>query len=638
MLDGIRKATANWLGKLVMAVVVGFLIISFGIWGIGDIFRIYGRTTVAKVGSTEIGVEQFSHMYNERLRVLGQQLKRPITPDMARALGIDRRLLAEVISEAALDERARQLRLNLSDDEIARQITNDPNFRGPTGQFDRFLFEAKIRNAGYSEPRFAAEQRKVLLRREIAMTVSGPDTAPTTFADAMNRFQNEERAIEYVVLEPSAAGDIPAPDPEVLAKYFEERKARFRAPEYRKMVLLPISVDELARGIEVSDDDARRVYDDHPERFGSAERREIKQIVFQKADDARAAADRIAAGGAFAAVAAEFGKKDQDIVDLGLVTKAAVFDRAIADAAFALPEGGTSAPIAGRFGTSLVLVAKIEPGHSKSFEEVAPQIKKEIALERAKPKLLDTHDKIEDERASGMRIEEVARKLGLTSRTIEAVDRSGRGPDGKPIADLPAGTDVISAGFSTDVNVEADPVQLPSGGFVWYDVVAITPARERTLDEVKDKVEAQWHDEEVARRVSAKAAEMVDKLKSEASFPDVAAAAGVAVQPLWSLKRGHASGAIPAQAVDAVFRTAKGAPGSAEGNDPTQRIVFRVTDIKEPTFDPASAEGKQLVETLRRTLSDDLYGQYLAWLQADLGTRVNEDQLRRAVGGGGDSN
>ncbi|HLN10490.1 MAG TPA: SurA N-terminal domain-containing protein, partial [Xanthobacteraceae bacterium] len=385
MLDGIRKATANWLGKLVMAVVVGFLIISFGIWGIGDIFRMYGRTTLAKVGSTEIGVEQFRQLYNDRLRALSQQLKRPITPDMARALGIDRRLLAEVISESALDERARQLGLNLADDEVARQITNDPNFRGPIGQFDRFLFDAKIRNAGYSEPRYAAEQRRVALRREIALTVSGQVAAPKTFADAMNRYQNEERGIEYVVLGPSAAGEVPAPAPEVLAKYFGERKARFRAPEFRKLVLLPISVDELARGIEVSDEDARRVYDDHPDRFGSPERRQIKQIVFQKADDAQAAAGRIAAGGTFAAVAAEFGKKEQDIIDLGLVTKAAVFDPAIADAAFALPEGATSAPIAGRFGTSLVTIVKIEPGRSQPFAEVAPQIKKEIALERAKP-------------------------------------------------------------------------------------------------------------------------------------------------------------------------------------------------------------------------------------------------------------
>jgi peptidyl-prolyl cis-trans isomerase D len=634
MLDGIRKATANWLGKLIMAVVVGFLIVSFGIWGIGDIFRIYGRTTVAKVGATEIGVEQFRQTYNERLRVLGQQFKQPITPEMAHSLGLDRRLLGEMIAEAALDERAHQLKLNLPDAEIARQITNDPNFRGPSGQFDRFLFDAKIRNAGFSEPRYAAEQRKTALRREITLSVGVNMPAPKTAADAMNRYQNEERGIEYVLLEPSAAGDIPAPEPDVLAKYLEERKFRFRAPEYRKLVLLPVSADELVRGIEVSDDDARRVYDEHPDRFGSPERRQVKQIVFQKPEDASAAAERIAAGGAFAGVAAEFGKSEKDIVDLGLVTKAGMFDHALADAAFALPEGGTSAPIAGRFGTSLLNLVKIEPGHSKSFAEVAPEIKKEIALERAKPKMLDMHDKIEDERASGMRIDEVAKKLGLTSQIIEAVDRAGHGPDGQPVAGLPPGVDILSPAFLTDINVESDPVQLRNGGFVWYDVAAITPARDRSLDEVKDKVEAQWREDEVARRLSAKAAEIVDKLKAEGSFADVAAAAGLTVQPMWGLRRGRASGPISAPAADVIFRTAKGAPGSAEGNDPTQRIVFRVTNIKEPTFDAASPEGKRLIETLRRSLTEDLYAQYLTQLQADLGTSINEEQLRRAVGAG----
>ena len=65
------------------------------------------------------------------------------------------------MAEAALDQRARQLRLNLSDDEIARQIMADPNFKGPTGQFDRARFEQMIRQAGYTEPRYAAEQKRV---------------------------------------------------------------------------------------------------------------------------------------------------------------------------------------------------------------------------------------------------------------------------------------------------------------------------------------------------------------------------------------------------------------------------------------------------------------------------------------------
>src|SRR2546421_11006515 len=154
MLRGLRKASSNWLGKAIMAGVVGFLVISFAIWGIGDIFRGFGRSTVAKVGRTEITVEQFRSFYNERLRQFSQQVGRPISMDQARAMGLDRLVIGQLISEIVLDETARKLGLNLSDDEVAKQITSDPAFQGPNGQFDRFTFEQRIRSAGYTEARF----------------------------------------------------------------------------------------------------------------------------------------------------------------------------------------------------------------------------------------------------------------------------------------------------------------------------------------------------------------------------------------------------------------------------------------------------------------------------------------------------
>ena len=86
MLRGLRKASSNWIGKAVMAGVVGFLVISFAIWGIGDIFRGFGRSTVAKIGHTEITVEQFRTLYNDRLQQYSRQLGRPISADQARAI------------------------------------------------------------------------------------------------------------------------------------------------------------------------------------------------------------------------------------------------------------------------------------------------------------------------------------------------------------------------------------------------------------------------------------------------------------------------------------------------------------------------------------------------------------------------
>src|SRR5262245_57528070 len=144
MLRGLRKASSNWLGKGVMFAVVLFLVASFAIWGIGDIFRGFGRSTVAKIGRTEITNDRSRNLYNDRLQQYSRRLGRPITPEQARILGLDRLVIGQLISEVVLDERARALGLALSDAEVAKQITNDPAFRGPNGQFDRLRFEQTI--------------------------------------------------------------------------------------------------------------------------------------------------------------------------------------------------------------------------------------------------------------------------------------------------------------------------------------------------------------------------------------------------------------------------------------------------------------------------------------------------------------
>src|ERR1700755_2876640 len=144
MLRGMRKASSNWLGKISMATVMGVLIVSFGIWGIADIFRGFGQSTLAKVGHTEISANEFRQLYTDRLQQIGRQFGRPLTMDQARAFGLDRQVLQQTIAEAALDEKARQLGLGQSDAETMRMIYADPNFKGLNGAFDPLRFPAAI--------------------------------------------------------------------------------------------------------------------------------------------------------------------------------------------------------------------------------------------------------------------------------------------------------------------------------------------------------------------------------------------------------------------------------------------------------------------------------------------------------------
>lgn len=630
MLRGIHKATSNWLGRVITGAILGLIAISFAVWGIGDIFRGFGQSTVAKIGRTEITVDQFRQLYTDRQQQLIRQFGRALNAEQLRALGLHRQLLAQLIAETALDEEARNLHLAVSDAQVADRIRSDPNFRGFNGQFDQSRFQALIRQAGYTEQRYVAEQRKLILRRQIAGVLSDGLHVPATAVQIQHRYRNEERTIQYVLLDAKQAGEIEAPAPDVLSKYFDERKSVFRAPEYRKIEYVALTPSEIATWTQISDDDLKKAYEERRATFATPERRELQQIVFPNAEKAKAAAEQLSKGATFAELAAERKISEKDL-NLGLLAKSAILDKAVAEAAFALPEGGVSAPVEGRFGITIVRVVKIEPGKERSFQDVAGELKKELALERARAQIASLHDKFEDERGAGALLADIAKKLNLPTRTIDAVDRSGRNPEGAAVTGFPQGVDIISNAFTSDVGVENDALSVPGGGYVWYEVLDITPSRERPLDEVKDRVIERWRQEQIAARLRAKATELADKLKTSGGN-DAAILGELKWQTASGLKRDKSAAGVPARALGEIFSVAKGAVSSSEGDSPTQWIVFRLTDITVPPLDMQSEEAKQIRESLRTAYAEDLIAQYVGKLQTDLGAVINEVALNQAIG------
>jgi peptidyl-prolyl cis-trans isomerase D len=625
-----RKASSNWLGKIIMATVMGVLIISFGVWGIADIFKGFGQSTLAKIGRTEISTEQFRQLYTEKLQQIGRQFGRPLTMDQARAFGLDRQVLQQVIAEAALDDNARQLGLGQSDAETMRMITSDPNFKGVSGAFDPARFQATIRQVGYTEQRYIADQRRVSLRRQIANTITAGLEPPKTLIDALVRFQNEQRTVEFVKLGAAQAGTIDPPSPEALAGYFDDHKTQFRAPEYRKISFVIITPDEIGKWATVSDEDAKKIFEERREKLSTAERRQVSQIVFPNLEEAQAARGRIESGLSFDDLAKERGLNPSD-VDLGLVAKSSMIDPAIADAAFSLAPDTVSQPVQGRFGTALVKVGKIEPGTQATYESVAPQLKREIAAERARTQVASLHDKMEDERGGGASVVEAAQKLGLTAVTIDAVDRSGRTSNGQPVSGIPQGLNVVTQAFSSDIGVDNDPIQF-NGGYVWFDVLGITPSRERGIDEVKEQVETRWRDDQISSRLRAKATEMVQKLNQGGKLADEAASLGLKVDTAAGFKRDATLPGVPTSVIEAAFRTAKDAAAQASGAGGGDWVVFRVTDVSVPPVDLGSDDIKKLKETLLRGLSDEQVAEYVSKLESQIGTSINQSALAQVTG------
>ncbi|MFC7400323.1 SurA N-terminal domain-containing protein [Chelatococcus sp. GCM10030263] len=633
MLNRFRNAGKSWLGRIAVAVMFGFLIISFGLWGIGDIFRGYGANTAAKVGSVEISTQDLRNAYQADLARLIRQVRQPISAEQARQLGLENQVLSRLIGEAALDQRATELGIGISDQDIARTVMDDPMFRNAAGQFDRAAFDEILRTNGLNEATYLRDQRAVIIRRQLAESVVGAMTAPLTMREAIYRYGAERRNVSYLVMPASSAGQIADPDEAALQTWFDARKAVFRAPEFRGVATLVVTPNTLAKPDDVSDDEARKLYESaKATRFGTPERRTVQQIAFPNDADAQAAADKIKAGTSFDAIASERGIAPNDLT-LGTFAKSELVDPAIADAAFGLAQGAVSAPVKGRFATVLLRVTAIEPAQVKPFEEVATEIKQEIARSKAQAALTDIHDKIEDQRLSAKPLADIATELGLQTRTIPAMDRSGQDKGGKAIAGLQGGTALINAVFASDVGADNEPVSLPEGGYVWYDVTGVEPAHDRPLAEVRDDVLARWRADAIAKALSDKARALSERLDKGEPIATIATELSVPVKTAEGLARNTPKDDLTGPVVAQIFAVPSGKAGSA-ASDPEggSRVLFQVTAATVPPFITSTAQAGQLDEQLRTALSDDILSEYVADLQNTIGVTVNQQAVRTTFG------
>lgn len=631
MLEGIRIASRNWLGRLVMTVIMGFLILSFAIWGIGDTFRGFGQNKLASVGDSEITAEQFRNAWQNELTRYQRQLRRAISNDQARAMGLDQQVLSRLVTESLMDQEAKRLGLAISDEDIAKAILNDPTFKGPTGQFDRLRFNETIREAGYNEQGFIRAQREHYLRRQIADALVGGADLPQAALIVIDRYRAETRSLETIAFPPSAAGEIPAPTAEELTRFFDARKTAFRAPEFRKVTLLALTPATAARPQDVSDADVQKRYEDTKgQRYGAPERRQVLQLVFPNEQEAKAAADKIAGGATFESVAEERKVAPGDY-DLGSKARAEFFDKAVADAVFSLAENAVSAPVKGDFGHVLIKVKKIETASFRPLAEVADEIRKEIAAERVSRVLQDLRDKIEDQRASGKPLAEAAKDAGLQARVIESIDATGRDKNGQSVEGIVEPDNVLKAVFASDVGVDNEVLNTMDRGFVWFEIAGVEPARERALDEVKAKVEEEWRSDEIARRLREKLAEIVKAVNGGETLASVAEKNKLEVRAVTGVRRAGGGG-LNAGAVAQVFNVKVGEAGSAATDD-GGRILFKVTESFVPPFDGESAPMKQIADQLRTSVADDILSQFIAKLQADAKVTINQTAFRQATGG-----
>ncbi|MEL6948232.1 MAG: peptidyl-prolyl cis-trans isomerase [Pseudomonadota bacterium] len=479
------------------------------------------------------------------------------------------------------------------------------------------------------EADFISAQNSSAVRNQVTQAVAAGSILPKAFDEALNAYASEQRVFSYVVLneknieKPAAASDAQ------LDTYFAANKKTYDAPEYRKIAILHMTPATLADEKAITDEQVKRDYDSRQNAYKKPEQRRVQQIVFTSVEKAEAAKKTLAEGGFFETVLQENGRTVDD-ADLGLVSREQLLGKTnelFAETTFDLKPGSVSEVIQGPFGPTMIRVSEVVNANVTPLEDVAADIRKDLALRAAADRINELQERIEDARAGRVSLQEAAKSAGLDVRIIDAVDARGRDKNGKTITDIPESSSVLREAFRTEVGGRAPAIESQPNGFTWVDTLEITATRERSLSEVKAKVAEDWMKAEIQKAIEAKADAMAKATKAGQSLADLAKEAGAEVKTSASLVRNGREPGLPASAVAAGFKGDKSLVTVTPG-DGTSRIVLKVDEVKGANADPIP---DQQAQQINAGAQDDLMIQFIANLQSNYDVTHNPTLIQQLV-------
>ena len=627
MLDSLRNAAQTRVVKGLLAL----LILSFMVWGGQTLMVPSTPNAVVTVGDIKVSASDFRLAYERQIALLSRQLGTPLSRQQAQAFGVENQVYAQLVAGAALDQLATDMNLGLSEDRLARLIGEDPAFHGVNGQFDRLTFSSVLRNAGLTEQDYINNRSQVAVRSQIVDALTDGYTAPKVLVDAIGKYRHETRTIDYLLLSNANIDAVKTPGDDVLAPWFESRKANYRAPEYRKISYIKLEPEDLAAPDAVTEEELRADYEKRKESYRTPATRTVEQLTFPSREAADAAAAKLAAGTSFDDLVKAEGKTSADVL-LGDFTKDRMPDAKIADAAFAVAQdGGTTPVVEGAFGPVILRVTNIRPDAVRSFDEVKEELRKEIALDAAREQLVGLHDKIEDERAGGVTVKEIAEQLKLKLVTVDAVDASGKDQNGDEVKDLPEPRALLQEVFKADVGTDTLAVNIGRDGSAWFDVEEIIPARDRTLDEVRDEVAADWTAEQQRAALAAKAKELKERIEKGAKLADIASELGLVVETKTGLTRATNDASLSPAAVIAAFGGPNGHVANAPGIGGDGQVLMQVTAVEEKAPADALDNDSSQIEAIARASGDDILDQMVSTLQTAYGVSINQSLAETAL-------
>ena len=625
MLEFLRSKASGVLGILL----IGLLVIAFGLWGIADTFTGFSNSEIASVGSKKIDRQEFQLRYVQTTRDLSRRLGTTLSATDASNLGVTRQVLVNMLGGAALHEASDQMGLAFGDEAIAAAILKDPNFAGVNGEFDEPTFRAVLAQNGLDEKLFVEDQRRFHLTNQLTDASIDRALMPKLLMESLYQHFLERRVANYMILTLEQTDETGEPTDEELETFFNETRLRFAQAETRSGHALVVSPARFAELINIDRATLEEEYELSMSEFTVAEKRKVDQLVLADDTEAARVREQKANGVPFVEIVDGAGQSLEN-TDLGEIERGDMISADLAEIAFSMEKGEISDVIEGPLGYVVLRVRDIKPGATLSLDAVEDRLRQRIIYDRALEDMLAFTETVEDELAGGETLENIGQRFALDVIKIDNITNNGKTLDGRESALLARYDALTGLLFESSIGEDIPMQEMEDGSFIWLRLNDVTPSIVPPLKDVRDAVTAEWKVDERSKLLQAMAEHMVKVGNETGSFKS--ATQGFKRKPLVSepMTRQVSNDTFSSEAVARLFAVGKNKFAWASVGFGGEIIVMQAADIIEAELNDGAAKDI-IFDGEQRKYYNDLSNQFVFSLQQNFGTSVNQTNLDLAT-------
>ncbi|MFP4088004.1 MAG: SurA N-terminal domain-containing protein [Desulfobacteraceae bacterium] len=518
VLSLMRKHAKSWLIKFLIAIIAVVFIFYFGYSFTAD-----KALKVAYVNGDLITGPEYQKAYREMLSAVRERYKGMWNDNMAKMLNLKKRALDNLINERLMTQAARQLGLDVTEEEIQRAIMRYPAFQ-VNGRFDMRRYQSLLSYNHMKPEDFEQTMRQELLNNKLQQFLFA-------FVDVTDQevlenyvFKNEKVNIGYVSFGPDQFAALVQVDEAAMEAYYQKHQEDYRVPRKIKVAYIEIGPDTFAQEVDITEKEVVSFYEYNMDQYQHPKEVKARHILFkagpeaadevvQKAEDAAQKVLKAARQGKdFAKLARQHseGPTAADGGDLGYF-QAGQMDPAFEKAAFALKPGEISDPVRTRFGYHLIKVEDVREPRTESLAEVREQIEenltRNVAMEMAHEKGL----LLMDQMPYDIELPVYAEQHGLKARHSPYFSKN------EPVPGIEGSEKLSPSLFALEKNETSELVELKDKFYI-FQVAESKESYIPPLKEVKGMVKADTEAREAEKAAVSAASQLLQDLKSGKSW------------------------------------------------------------------------------------------------------------------------